>query len=212
MNTNKTEYWVGIMDRRLDIANELIRFFQNHPIVKDAFLRGSLVNNGRDEYSDIDIGIDVSGYDNGKFAKELPELMQRNFEILFYDWSPSHLPLDYIITFIHQDFPIFWIIDIQIIATPHYSSLKEVPVNKYQHLLKLWILNLKYCLRGNEGCEMQVNKLYFRTFGKDIENIDSYYILLEIIREIRSNIEPELYQFTIECENQLLRNKLLFYK
>lgn len=196
-----------MLDKRIVKANELIKFFKSHPMVQDAFLRGSLLtNNIRDEYSDIDIGIDVSGYDNGKFAKELPSLMNSNFDILFYDWSPSLVPTNYVITFVFKDFPIFWITDIQIIATPHYSSLKEVPTNKYHHLLKLWILNLKFCLRGKEGTEYSVKKLVSRTIGK-VDSNDVYYLLLEVIKEIGTNVEPELHSFVRKCEKELIRNK-----
>ncbi|MEN2467794.1 nucleotidyltransferase domain-containing protein [Ornithinibacillus sp. JPR2-1] len=190
-------------DKRIDKANELIAFFRKHPSVQRTFLRGSLSKGNHDEYSDIDIGIDVSGSDNGEFAKELPSLIQSNFNILFYDWSPSLLPNEYVISFVQKDFPVFWLIDIQVMATPHIPSLIEVPVNKYHHLLKLWILNLKYFLRGNEEAEFNIVKLAKRTLNKEIENNNILYLMSQIIKEIKVNIEPELHDFIEKCEVEL---------
>ena len=201
-----------LVDNRIVKANELITFLRNCPTVQDTFLRGSLAKGIVDEFSDIDIGIDVSGYDNGEFAREFPSLLQRKFDVLFYDWSPSLLPKDYVITFICNGLPIFWIVDIQIMATPHYPSLTEVPINKYHHLLKLWILNLKYCLRGNEGADSNIKKLVSRTFNKEIESDDNYYLLFEVIKEIKSNVEPELHNFIAKCEDELVRRKQSFFK
>lgn len=48
-------------DTRKDLAQDIITAFGKHPIVRHAFLRGSLANGTADRYSDIDIGIDVSG-------------------------------------------------------------------------------------------------------------------------------------------------------
>lgn len=199
-----------MVDKRIVIANELIAFFKNHPSVQDIYLRGSLVTGDVDDFSDIDIGIDVSGYDNGEFARELPSLMNSKFDIIFHDWSPSLLPRDYVVTFIFKGLPVFWIVDIQVMATPHYQTLTEVPVHKYHHLLKLWILNLKYFLRGNEGADSNIKKLANRTFEQEIESDDSYYLFSKIIKEIKSNIEPDLYYFIEKCEDELNKSKQFF--
>lgn len=196
-----------MVDKRIVKANEIIAFLKNHPSVQNTFLRGSLSKGIEDEFSDIDIGIDVSGYDNGEFARELPSSMKNKFNILFYDWSPSLLPRDYVISFVHKGFPVFWIIDIQVMATPHIPSLKEVQVNKYHHLLKLWILNLKYYLRGNIEAEYDIMNLAKRTLNKDIESNNSLYLMSQIIKEITVNIEPELHSFVERCEDELLKNR-----
>ncbi|GGA60012.1 hypothetical protein GCM10008025_00050 [Ornithinibacillus halotolerans] len=192
-------------DQRIDEANKIIAFLNHHPAVQNSFLRGSLSNGNHDEFSDIDIGIDVTGSDNGEFAKELPSLISSNFNILFHDWSPSLLPEEYVITFVHKDFPIFWIIDVQVMATPHHPTLTEVQVNKYHHLLKLWILNLKYYLRGNEEADENIVKLAKRTFNKEVENTDVPYLLSQILKEIKENVEPALHTFIEKCEIELIK-------
>ena len=56
------------MEKRFEIASHIIQLFRDQPEVANVFPRGSLATRSLDEYSDIDIGIDVSGHDNGKFA------------------------------------------------------------------------------------------------------------------------------------------------
>ena len=196
-----------LVDKRIEKANELMAIFSKHPSVQSAFLRGSLSVGNPDDFSDIDIGIDVSGYDNGEFARDLPSLIQSDFGILFYDWSPSLLPKEYVISFIHKDLPIFWLIDIQVMATPHFPSLIEVPINKYHHLLKLWILNLKYYLRGNEEAESNIVKLAKRTLNREVEDKGILYLMSQILYEIKVNIEPELHDFIEKCEVELFKSR-----
>ena len=66
-----------------DFANELCIFLTNIPEVKSCSLYGSLSKGTYDEYSDIDIAIDVSGIDNGLFIMKLPELLARKYDIIF---------------------------------------------------------------------------------------------------------------------------------
>lgn len=190
-------------NQRIELANKIIEVLKGNVNVQDAYIRGSLTKGKYDYFSDIDIGVDVSGFDNGKFASNLPSFIKENFDIIFYDWSPSLLPHDYVISFAHRGFPIYWFIDIQVMATPHIDSLKEVPVNRYHHLLKLWIINLKYYLRGNEKSEKSILKLAGAVLKNDFEDKSSLYIMEKIIKEIKNNIDPDLYSFVLKCETEL---------
>ena len=64
-----------IPDARIEIAEQVIAFFKQQDLVKHAFLRGSLASKGGDQFSDIDIGVDVSGSDNGQFLLQVPALL-----------------------------------------------------------------------------------------------------------------------------------------
>jgi len=64
-----------IPDARIEIAEQVIAFFKQQDLVKHAFLRGSLASKGGDQFSDIDIGVDVSGSDNGQFLLQGPALL-----------------------------------------------------------------------------------------------------------------------------------------
>lgn len=196
------------MDKRIDIANEIINLFQSHPKVQNVFLRGSLHKNTNiDSYSDIDIGVDVSGYDNGKFSLEVPDIMRGHFDVLFFDWSPSLLPDQYVQSYVLKDTPVFWIIDIQCFANPHVSSVHKISNDFYEHLLKLWILNLKYYLRGNSESLKGIHMLGYRTFKKDVSNNSTFEILFNILLEIRSNTHPNLHPFLDQCETTILNHK-----
>ncbi|WP_433745943.1 hypothetical protein [Falsibacillus pallidus] len=195
-----------MLDARLEIANDIIRMFNRDQKVSKAFLRGSISRpEEMDKYSDIDIGVDVSGHDNGEFARSIPSMMEKNFNVLFFDWSPSLLPDDYVITFVLKDVPIFWIVDIQVFASPHHPSLREVSVNKYHHLLKLWILNLKYWIREDEDAVKNIERLARKTFSEQLDNQGTYYLMSEVLNEIKLNIEPELLEFAHRCEDKLER-------
>ncbi|QHE52678.1 hypothetical protein [Pontibacillus sp. HMF3514] len=196
------------MDKRMDIAIKTINLFQSHPKVQNVFLRGSLHKNTNiDPYSDIDIGVDVSGYDNGKFSLEVPAIMRSHFDVLFFDWSPSLLPDQYVQSYVIKGTPIFWLIDIQCMANPHVSSIQNIRNDFYEHLLKLWILNLKYYLRGNSEALKDIHKLGFRTFKEDVSYNSIYEILFNILLEIRSNTHPNLHEFLDQCETTILDHK-----
>ena len=57
-------------------ADEIITILNGIPTVIGCNLYGSLSTNTHDELSDIDIEIDVSGYDNGQFMLELTEMLK----------------------------------------------------------------------------------------------------------------------------------------
>ena len=59
-----------------DTATEIVAFLNEIPMVRKCEIYGSLATNTYDELSDIDIEIDVSGYDNGQFMLELVELLK----------------------------------------------------------------------------------------------------------------------------------------
>ena len=61
-----------------DTANEIIAFLNEISAVKKCSIYGSLATNTYDELSDIDIEIDVSGYDNGQFMLELVDALKGN--------------------------------------------------------------------------------------------------------------------------------------
>ncbi|MBO8156564.1 MAG: nucleotidyltransferase domain-containing protein [Bacillaceae bacterium] len=155
-------------DGRIQLGNEMIQLFNQEDKVKEAFLRGSLAKGEFDEYSDIDIGIDVSGYDNGAFALELPEILAKHFPILFYDWAPSLLPDSYVQTYFLSGNPPFWFIDIECIATPHAPSVTHVKNDFVGHHLKLWILLSKYYLRGNPNTNEQIKNLAHKVLHHDV--------------------------------------------
>ena len=154
------------MDKRLEIAADVTRVFSGLPEVAEVALRGSLANQTADEYSDIDIGIDVSGHSNAAFAKSVAEHMEAAFDLHFSDWATSLLPSEYVQSFFIKGLPVFWNVDVQVTADPHHATLtgEDVERDPLAGFLKVWAANTKYLLRGTDGIEDNVRQYYFRVF------------------------------------------------
>lgn len=192
--------------RRDEWAARAIQVLEREPEVNTAFLRGSYAAGTVDEYSDIDLGVDVSGYDNGRFALRLPEVLSCHFALEFHDWAPSLLPAAYVQTFYLRNLPVFWSIDIECVATPHVPSVKDVPVDEADHLLKLWVLNAKYYLRGQPESPESIRRFAARVAGGEAPDSTSSRRLMEgALRQLAQIADPSRAQFLAKCEDVLLR-------
>lgn len=56
-----------------EFAKDIFEFLNDLPEVKSCKIVGSLSNGNNDEFSDLDLVIDVSGIDNGVFLTKLPK-------------------------------------------------------------------------------------------------------------------------------------------
>ncbi len=130
-----------------DKVDEIITFLNEIPVVNKCTVYGSLATNTYDELSDIDIEIDVSGYDNGQFMIELVEVLKDKLHIYYFDYAPSLVPDKYIVSLaIDKDNP-FLIADLCCCAEPHCTTVTKQQVlgksEKCAHILKVWTANLK---------------------------------------------------------------------
>lgn len=153
-----------------DFAAELQSYLSSLPEVKACRLYGSLSTEEDDEYSDIDMEVDVSGTDNGAFITELPARLAERYSVIFCDYAPSLAPEKYIVTLaLHEDAP-FMLLDITCTATPHVASRSKQDIRAlndgYDHTLKLFAANLKHHLRGAD-CHADILKMHDRIFGKE---------------------------------------------
>ena len=188
-------------DPRKEIVEQVITFFEQQALVKHAFLRGSLASEGGDQFSDIDIGVDVSGWDNGQFLLQVPALLATTFPMAFHDWVPSLLPDAYVVNIYLRDLPLFWNIDIQCLATPHVPSLKTVSCDPADHFLKLWILNAKYYLRGNVEAKQSIRKLAQRILpGQNIGSQDAPELMGEILHTLKNMQSGKQAETLRKCE------------
>lgn len=145
--------------------NTLSGFLAALPGVRSLTLYGSLADNRGDEYSDIDMALDVSGTDNGVFLLELPEMLARQYPVLYTDFAPSLAPEKYILTAaVYPDNP-FLLLDISVTASPHCTAVtREMLAERnrlYTHTLKLFTANLKHSLRGLD-CTGDIRKMVRR--------------------------------------------------
>lgn len=158
---------MNTLDPRIVLANQIIEVLEKEKHVQSVYLRGSLSQGKADEFSDIDIGIDVSNYDNGQYALNLFGVLNKHFSIIFNDWASSLLPDQYVQTFFIKDTSPFWLVDIECNASPHVRSVTNIQNDRVGHHLKLWILNAKYYLRGAS----QENSIY--KFGKKVLEVQN---------------------------------------
>ena len=79
-------------------AYEIINILQDIPEVKKCTLYGSLVTDAHDELSDIDIRVDVSGYDNGQFMLSIADILKDKMSVYYCDYAPSFVPEKYIVS------------------------------------------------------------------------------------------------------------------
>jgi predicted nucleotidyltransferase len=193
----------AMVDNRMELANEIMEMLRKTPEVKDVFLRGSLAEDKMDEFSDIDIGIDVSGEDNGAFAAEkLPNLINQHFSVIFSDWAPSLLPKKYVQSYFLKGTSPFWFVDIECIATPHFPSVLNVKNDEIGHLIKLWIQTTKYHCRKYPSSSLQIQKLANRILRTNYTSGNSSALLETILNEIDIiNTNNRYEQLLEDCFN-----------
>jgi len=177
------------MEQRI-LAEQVISFLQRQPAVCSVTVIGSLKNGTADALSDIDLEVDVSGSDNGVFALELPALLSTRFDVLFYDYAPSLAPEKYVVTVaIDREKP-FHLLDVGFTATPHGTSVSkeqlEMRNDRYVHLLKLFVANLKHHLRGLD-CRKDIEKMYGKVFGADLSVSEEDMMLRAVYNWLKEN-------------------------
>lgn len=188
-----------------ETAKEIITFLNEIPVVRKCEIYGSLATNTYDELSDIDIEIDVSGYDNGQFMLELVELLKGKFSIFYRDYAPSLIPDRYIVSIaIDKDNP-FLIVDLCCSAEPHCTTVTKQQVSekndKYTHILKLWTANLKHYVRGGE-CHDDIVRMAQKFAPEDIEKKDEAELLEKTLCWLEENVKDELYEFVKSCRRR----------
>ncbi len=160
-----------IYKTRLD---ELSACLAGMPEVQSVTPYGSYVTGQVDEFSDIDLAIDVSGFDNGQFLLTLPMRLAEHYPILFTDFAPSLAPEKYVLTAaIYPDKP-FLLLDISVTATPHCSTVTREMLsgknNPFAHTLKLFSANMKHYLR-EQDCGSDIRKMYGRLAQPDTDSL-----------------------------------------
>ena len=192
-------------DSLRDTADEIIAFLNKIPVVRKCSIYGSLATNTYDELSDIDIEIDVSGYDNGQFTLELVDALKGKFSIYYSDYAPSLIPERYIVSIAIDEKNPFLIVDLCCCAKPHCTTVTKQQAseknNKYTHILKLWTANLKHYVRGNE-CYGDIVRMGQKIALKDIETKDEAEILENTLRWLEENVEDGLYEFVKSCRRR----------
>ncbi|MFJ5768712.1 hypothetical protein [Psychrobacillus sp. NPDC093180] len=198
------------MDERKIMAEKIIEFFNTCPKVKVATIRGSIFHEKTDEFSDIDLTIDVSSTDNAAFALQIPKMLESNFEIWFVDWATSLLPDEYVISIYLKNMSIFWNVDIACTATPHIETILSIQNDPIHHALKLWIMNLKY-LNRQDLSKQTIDSLVQKVIGDQMKG-NSYQKMAAILKEIQKKSPVNLLPFLKECEIELEKYRQICVK
>ena len=183
--------------KQIDMAKDVCDFLLSLPEIKSCILCGSLSNGNSDEYSDIDIEIDVSGIDNSKYITKIPELFKQKYPVVFTDYAPSLAPEIYVVSIAISNENPFAIVDIKCIATPHIQTMQKEDIaslnNLVDHTLKVFIINLKHYIRGTD-CFNDINRMYKRLFNTN--NISNEYAMLqEVFKWLKENISKKHINF-----------------
>ena len=169
------------MKSLLEYANEIKEYISSINGVKSCTLYGSLENNSFDEYSDIDIEIDVSGYDNSLFLIKLSEITSQKYPVIFSDYAPSLIPESYIVSIAINENNPFCVVDFKCTATPHCTTLgkQDFAMDKVEHIMKLWTANCKHYLRGMD-CKGNIMRMAKRVIGSEELTYMSESEMLEV--------------------------------
>ncbi len=175
-----------------ELSRQVQDFLLNLPDVKACRLYGSLSTGTHDEYSDVDMEVDVSGTDNGLFATMLPSILAQQFDVIFADFAPSLAPEKYVLSVaLDPDNP-FGVVDLAPVAVPHCASVSREALarrnNRYDHTLKLFSANLKHALRRTD-CTADVSKMYHRVFGADTAETGVREMLVQTWNWLWNNAE-----------------------
>jgi len=195
----KWQYHYALLYQRYK-ATEIMRFLDTLPQVKSCDLYGSLSGGKADKYSDIDIKVDVSGIDSGAFMKTLPELVAKNFPVIWHDFAPSLAPLQYVVSIAIDENNPFCVVDFKCTATPHIETIQKSDLENdiFFHLIKLWVANCKHYIRGAD-CTGDIQKMARRTIGEECMNMSNEQILEEILRRLEKNTTPETTVYIANC-------------
>ena len=186
-----------------EMADKCMNVISSLPMVKYCELYGSIANNTEDEFSDIDIKVDVSGYDNGIFMLEVPHLIKDKINVIYYDFAPGLIPNSYIVSIAISIDNTFAIVDINCIAIPHCTTvLKEHAVNDvFSHTLKVWVANLKHHARGYD-CYDDIVRMAKRLGIKDTGSKDEEELLEETLTWLEENQTDKLERYVNSCREK----------
>lgn len=162
---------------QLNRAKELITYLEEFDFIKSVEIIGSLKSGTYDQYSDIDIRVNVSGTDNGKILLMLPQLISKKFKVIYTAFAPRFAPDLYVVSLGIKDLDIFHFIDIECVAEPHVNSLSKSDIKAITNFkdlkLKLYIGLLKKLLR-NEDIKEELSFL-----SKKVVDTDNSIVILK---------------------------------
>ena len=189
-------------------AKELIEILQQFPGVTGCHLYGSLKNHTADQYSDIDLEIDLSDADPGEFILHLPMLLAARTKILYADYAPSLAPDKYVVSVGLDESNPFLIADLCCRSSGHPSKVTREQLgacnDRVIHLLKLWIANCKHHRRGKD-CRSDIMRMAEK-IGLD-SSMPSEEILEDVLCWLEKHTPSELTVLINHCRKIFIQTK-----
>lgn len=187
---------------RQEAAQRLMDLLCELPMVKECRLYGSLVNGTADDFSDIDIEVDVSGYDNGRFLLEVAEWVSARMPVSFSDYAPSLAPEQYVLSLALDERHPFLCADLRCVALPHHADVsgqmlkaKNQPTT---HLLKLWVANTKHWARGKD-CRQDVLRMADKMGIDDPGSCTTEQLLAAALAWLEARADQSLRTYIASC-------------
>ncbi len=189
---------------QIHIAEEIVKLLHASGQFDTVSLDGSLTLESWDELSDIDIVVEGkirSPFENVMMALDVIGNCKK---IIFYDWAGSLLPEKHVISIYLKEMPVFWNVDISCYRDPKFRAInrEELPQDYAEHLLKLWICNIKHEIRKDQE-RNKIDIVYHRLFHLPGDGVPAK----EKFTKIWERIPKESLDISMlsECENILSR-------
>lgn len=184
------------------LADEIVDMLEALPMVRKCTICGSLAKGTADEISDIDIDVDVSGYDKGQFMLELPEWLNDKLNIVYMDFAPSLIPDKCIVSLAFDERNPYRVVDLNCCAVPSDTVITSEQVrklnNRYTHMIKLWTANWKHFIKGRE-CRSDILHMVQKIGICDTENKPNLALLEETLCWLEQNAEQRYQGIIASC-------------
>lgn len=186
-------------------AEELTALLNELPDVKKCTLYGSLAYGGGDALSDIDIEVDVSGVDNGRFVLKLAnELRKKGLSVFYEDYAPSLAPEKYVVSLALDENDPFLVADLNCTARPHRATVERGELKEkndpVSHTLKVWTANLKHFVRGAD-CRGDILRMAERCGVEWVQHKSNKTLLEEVLVWLEAEAPAEQRAFVLSCRN-----------
>ena len=190
------------MANQKQIAKDVVQILSASGKFESIILDGSLKLDSWDEISDIDIVVEEKRRSTFENVMAALDEIRKQKEIVFYDWAKSLLPEKYLLSIYLKGIPVFWFVDIACYKDSRYRDIskEEIPQDYAEHLLKLWICNIKHEIRKNQE-RNKIDIAYQRLFHLSGEGVTAKEKLMKIWKKIpKDSLDNSVLA---ECEEVL---------
>lgn len=151
--------------------------------VSDVQKKGSRFEGRSDIYSDYDLTVVIKDIRPDDALLRITELLKAEYSSLWFDYANSLMPHKFLVSmFINCENP-FSFVDIGIYADGDINyDPKNFENDRWVHLTKLWIMNFKYYLRGDDRFSESFKKMLRKAdIGNSKNDLDGFGKLLELL-------------------------------